>query len=72
MPVYRFYWLDQNDKISLAENRACEDDLEALTLAYEHCTHFHIEAWHGGRRVFRVERGSRAPKEFAGARSGGS
>lgn len=59
MAKYRFYFLDDSERIKSADDFACDDDRSALERARGMCEGVHVDVWNGARRVGRVNRGER-------------
>lgn len=58
MKRYRINCLDSHGHITLAQEVACRDDLDALAEAERLCEHNDVEVWDQSRLVARVKAGN--------------
>ena len=66
MPRYRFVFINDRDRAFEKQDRECDDDLDALDVAYGFCHMATIEVTNAGRLLCRVEKGSKPPTEAGG------
>jgi len=57
MNQYKFYFMDEQGHIFIAQDHVLRDDLDALAAAKNLCSDHAIEVWQGNRQVARVKAG---------------